>query len=75
MQRKKAPPPNSATAMDPKEFPVLRSREVARRREHYDGAELRPNPGLPPGRLRAYRLPSRMGDKLHYPDGRVEPAP
>lgn len=38
----------------------------------YDGAELRPVAGLTPDRLEAFRLPSRMGNQLHYPDGRVE---
>jgi hypothetical protein len=34
--------------------------------------ELGPVPGLTPDRMDAYRLPSRMGKSLHYPDGRVE---
>ncbi len=38
----------------------------------YQGTELRRSPGLPAGRYRALDLPSRMGDRLHYPDGRVE---
>lgn len=38
----------------------------------YDGAELRTTPGLTPDSLHAYRLPSRVGNRLHYPDGRVE---
>ena len=41
----------------------------------YQGAELRQNPGIVPGRMHAYSLPSRIGDRLHYPDGRVEPFP
>ncbi len=41
----------------------------------YQGTELRRSPGLPAGRYRALELPSRMGDRLHYPDGRVEPFP
>ncbi|MDT0140178.1 hypothetical protein [Acidovorax sp. PRC11] len=41
----------------------------------YQGAELQRSRGLPAGRYRALDLPSRMGDRLHYPDGRVEPFP
>lgn len=41
----------------------------------YRGTELKRSPGLPAGRYRALDLPSRMGDRLHYPDGRVEPFP
>lgn len=38
----------------------------------YTGAELKTNPGIPPERMAAYRLPSRVGGRLYYPDGRVE---
>jgi len=38
----------------------------------YDGAELRRAPGVLPGRFRAFSLPSRMGNNLYYPDGRIE---
>ena len=41
----------------------------------YRGTELQRSPGLPVGRYRALELPSRMGDSLHYPDGRVEAFP
>lgn len=39
----------------------------------YTCPELKTNPGLPEGRMAAYKLPSRVGNKLYYPDGRVEP--
>jgi hypothetical protein len=38
----------------------------------YDGAEMRPYQGRP-GATDALKLPSRMGDRLHYRDGRVTP--
>ena len=41
----------------------------------YRCPELRRNPGLEAGRFAAYALPSRTGDWLHYPDGRVLPVP
>jgi len=41
----------------------------------YQGAELRQNPGMLPGRMHAYSLPSRVGGRLYYPDGRVERFP
>lgn len=41
----------------------------------YQGHELQRNPGIPADRYEAYRLPSRMGDRLHYPDGRVVDMP
>lgn len=42
---------------------------------NYQGNELKPDPGIPAERMRAFALPSRMGDWLHYPDGRVIPFP
>lgn len=41
----------------------------------YQGAELRPVQGIPAARMNAFALPSRMNDRLHYPDGRVLPFP
>lgn len=38
----------------------------------YEGEELQRPAGVGPARLRAFALPSRMGGKLYYPDGRVE---
>lgn len=37
----------------------------------YLGEELQPAPGIPAERFAAFALPSRMGDRLHYPGGRV----
>lgn len=41
----------------------------------YQGTELQLNPGMDPERLRAFTLPSRVGDQLHFPDGRIETFP
>jgi hypothetical protein len=38
----------------------------------YDCPELKPNAGIPEERFDAYKLPSRFGNELRYPDGRVE---
>lgn len=38
----------------------------------YPCPELQPLPGITPDRFAAFALPSRIGNRLHYPDGRVE---
>ena len=43
--------------------------------DNYHCPELARNPGIPIARYAAYDLPSRAGDWLYYPDGRVEPFP
>jgi hypothetical protein len=37
----------------------------------YDGAELKRPPGVGPARFVAFELPSRVGNKLYYPNGDV----
>lgn len=49
--------------------PQPRSHEV--REGDYQGTELEPYAGRP-GAMDANNLPSRMGDRLHYRDGRTE---
>jgi hypothetical protein len=40
---------------------------------NYDGKELGPSTNRP-GAMDAYKLPSRIGQALHYPGGKKEPA-
>lgn len=49
-------------------------RNATRTTGTYAGTELQRNPGIGPERYAAFDLPSRMGNRLHYPDGRVLPA-
>lgn len=46
---------------------------AARNAKNYQGRELS-EPSTRPGAMDAFRLPSRMGEQLHWPDGRITPA-
>lgn len=46
-----------------------------RNSEPYKCPELKDTPGIPASRMRAFTLPSRVGDRLHYPDGTVKDLP
>jgi hypothetical protein len=51
---------------------VAAPRTLAHSNKPYAGTELARNPGLPAERFTAFDLPSRIGNRLHYRDGRVE---
>lgn len=38
----------------------------------YSSAGIQGSTHVPEARLQAFKLPSRMGNRLHYPDGTVE---
>jgi len=48
-------------------------RTITRASSHgtYQGEELLPAPGIPAGRFAAFAMPSRIGDRLHHPGGKV----
>lgn len=60
--------------LDPTCGPLTPSVLVNKMKGSYDGAELKPLPGLMPERYEAFSLPSRMGKYRVWPDGRMETA-
>lgn len=46
-------------------------RNCSRTSNTYSNAGQEGRTYVPEGRLRAFQLPSRMGNRLHYPDGTV----
>lgn len=46
-----------------------------RNSEPYKCPELAHTPGIPDSRMRAFSLPSRVGNRLLYPDGTVKELP
>jgi hypothetical protein len=59
-------PPASETRSETKPERYVPSMDA-----HYAGTELQPNPGLPPDRFQAFNLPSRVGFRLRWRDGRI----
>jgi hypothetical protein len=68
-------PPLYALPGQAKPSPRTPARSISVSRVHYQGTELQATPGIGPERFAAFALPSRVGDWLHYPDGRVERMP
>lgn len=68
-------PPLYALAGQANTIPRTPGRSFTVSRTHYQGTELQATPGIGPERFAAFALPSRVGDWLHYPDGRVERMP
>jgi len=63
---------SKAQAAGPRTAQPIRTNKMA---GTYDPVELRPNPGITPDRFVAFCLPSRIGNRLHFPDGRVKDMP
>ncbi len=64
-------PANNVRYRLPAQIAAVRTITTANDGGPYMGEELRPAPGIPAGRFAAYALPSRIGDRLHYPGGKV----
>lgn len=52
---------------------IAAARTITRTNGHgtYQGEELQPAPGIPAERFAAFAMPSRIGDRLHHPGGKV----
>lgn len=58
--------------MNEDDRPLTPSQLVNKMHGHYDGAELKPAPGITRDRLEAYQLPSIQGGWRIWPNGMKE---